>query len=91
MKYTELLEELKKGSEFKGFTLNEIRYMQACTSARIEIEREKISSAGRNFMQTGSITGRPSWIHKFMGVFSYFDYALLAFKVISGLRYFRRK
>lgn len=90
MKYAQLLEEMQKGSEFRGFSLNEIRFMRGCTTARIEMHKEKLKQDGTNFIHTGSISGKQTWMHKFFGLFSYIDYIFIAIKLFSGLRRLRR-
>lgn len=90
MNYSHLLAEMQKGPDFRGFTLDQIRFMRGCTSARIEMQRQKLQQVGRNLMETGSITGQSSWVRRVLGAFSYFDYALLAFKLFTGFRSLRR-
>lgn len=90
MNYSKLLGELNKGAEFKGYTVDELRFMRGCTMARIEMEKQKLNHVSKNFMETGSLSGKSSWMGKVLGAFSYIDYALLAFKLIKGVRAFRR-
>ena len=90
MNYSRLLAEMKKGPDFQGFTLDQIRFMRGCTAARIEMQRQKLQHVGRNIMETGSISGESTWVRKLLGAFSYFDYAMLAIKLFGGLRALRR-
>lgn len=91
MNYSRLLAEMQKGPDFQGFTLDQIRFMRGCTSARIEMQRQKLQQIGRNLMETGSISGQSSWVRKLLGAFSYFDYALLAIKLFTGFRSIKRR
>lgn len=90
MKYHKLLDSMEAGAGFKGYTIDELRYMRAYTSARIEMERGKLTQVGQNFMQTGSLSGQTTWVRRVLNCFSYFDYALIMFKLVSSVMAFRR-
>lgn len=70
--------------DWHGYTLDEIRYMRAYTAARIEINRDRIttrvhelSKASKNGMTPTGLAGR------LLGAFSYLDMAIIAWKVGS--------
>lgn len=66
--------------DWKGYTIDELRYQQAYTQARLEIERERIA-AGARALYSGGVAGKASGIMgKVLGSLSYVDYALLAFR-----------
>ena len=65
--------------EWKGYTLDELRYMRAYAAARIEINRDRLRTNFRNARHAGpkSIGGRV------LGALSYIDIAIMSFKVGS--------
>lgn len=40
--------------EWKGYTLEEIRYARAYTAARMELNRERLTARARDMQKTGS-------------------------------------
>lgn len=81
-------------AEWKGYTLDELRYMRAYTAARIEISRGRLK---RNF--TGLKKANPvksgGMLGKVLGTLSYLDIALVTFrlgsKAFKVMRWFKRK
>lgn len=79
---------------WKGYTLDELRYMRAYTAARIEINRDRLK---RNFggvknFKPSSATGL---LGKVLGTLSYLDIALVTFRIGSkafkAMRWLKRK
>ncbi len=68
--------------EWKGYTLDELRYMRAYAAARIEINRDRLRTNFRNARHAGpkSIGGV---VGRVLGALSYIDIAIMSFKVGS--------
>lgn len=82
--------------DWNGYTLDELRYMRAYTAARIEINRDRLTSRIRNVSKEGKKGIAPSgMIGKVLGAFSYIDMAIIAWKLGSNIfrifRTFKRK
>ena len=70
--------------EWKGYNLDELRYMRAYTLARIEINRERLNSRVSQIKKNGVNGIKPKgMLGKVFSAFSYFDIALLTWKVGS--------
>lgn len=82
--------------DWKGYTIDELRYMRAYTAARIEINRDRIVQRA-SAMKNGNfaLTGRSGIVSKVVSSFGYLDMALIAWKVGRGIfntvRIFKRK
>lgn len=78
-------------TEFKGYTIDELRYRRAYAAAKYEIARmhfsESISQAKAGF--TGP--GRRGIVGKLLGSLNYVDYAILGFRVLTKIRKWRKK
>lgn len=80
--------------EWKGYTLDEIRYMRAYTAARLEINREHLQ---HNFTSMKDYTpmNKSGLLGRVLGTLSYIDIALLTYRIgsraLKTLRFFRRK
>lgn len=74
---------------FKGYSIDQLRYMRAYTAARIDINRERVSQRVHGLMTKNNT---PSGIMgKVMGAFSIIDIALIAWKVgSSAFKLFRK-
>lgn len=67
--------------DWKGYTIDELRYQQAYTQARLEIERERMTASAQS-LYSGSIAGKAGGIMgKVLGSLNYVDYAVLAFRL----------
>lgn len=81
--------------DWKGYDIDELRYMRAYMAARLEINRDRIKRNFSNFKDSGSVVKNSSLFGKVLGTLSYLDVALLAFriggKVFKTMRLFRRK
>lgn len=84
-----------RNDRWLGYTLDEIRFQRAYTLARLEIEKNRIRSHISTMQSSLVPQGRGgSFLLKLFGAFSYFDYAVLAFKLVKAVfsvrRIFRR-
>lgn len=82
--------------EWKGYTIEELRYMRAYTAARIEISRDRLMSRLASAKKNGLGTpGGNSMISRLLGAIGYVDMALIGWKVFRRVfktfRLFRRK
>lgn len=68
--------------EWKGYTLDELRYMRAYTAARLEINRERLQ---QNFvaMKDYSPMNKSGLLGKVLGTLSYIDIAVLTYRIGS--------
>ena len=74
--------------EWKGYTLEEIRYARAYTAARMELNRERLTTRARDMQKNGLKPGvSKKMLGKMLGAFSYIDIALLTWRV--GRKLFR--
>lgn len=68
--------------EWKGYTLEEIRYARAYTAARMELNRERLAARVVDIQKNGLNPAVSKGIlGKMLGAFSYIDIALLAWRV----------
>ena len=68
--------------EWKGYTLEEIRYARAYTAARMELNRERLTARARDMQKNGLKPGvSKGMLGKMLGAFSYIDIALLTWRV----------
>ena len=74
-------------ANWKGYTLEEIRYARAYTAARLEINRERLLSRMQTVQKEGLLpSGHSSGlIGKVLGAFSYLDMAVIAWKLGSRI------
>lgn len=74
--------------EWKGYTLEEIRYARAYTAARMELNRERLATRAKDVHKNGLKPGMSKGvIGKMLGAFSYIDIALLAWR--AGRKVFK--
>ena len=77
---------------WRGYDLDEIRYQQAYTLARIEICRDRMAASARSLYGGGAASSATSLMGKLLGSLNYVDYALLAFRLIRrAYGIFRRR
>ncbi len=83
-------------TEWSGYTLDELRYQRALTTARIEISKELLMMQASQLYK-GKLPPRPgksSMLGRMLSALSMFDYAILAIRVgqkLTGMfRSFRR-
>lgn len=81
-------------ADWRGYTLDELRYMKAYTAARIEINRDRIKRNAAE-MKNFSPVRSHGILGKILGTLSYLDIALVTFRVASRLfrtvRWLRRR
>lgn len=74
--------------EWKGYTMDELKYARAYTAARIELNKSRLITRVSQMRQSDM---RPAMsrgiIGKMLGAFSYIDLAMLAWKI--GKKVFR--
>ncbi|MBD5300694.1 MAG: hypothetical protein K2M71_04595 [Duncaniella sp.] len=80
--------------EWKGYTLDELRYMRAYTMARLEINKEHLQHNVVS-MKDYSPVSKSGMLGKLLGTLSYIDIALLTYRIGSRafktVRFFRKK
>lgn len=69
-------------ADWKGYTLEELRFQRAVNSARLEIQKERIATQF-NELQTSTGIGGSGWIGRIFSSFSYLEYGVLAFRLVS--------
>lgn len=85
----------EESKEWKGLTLEDIRYRRAINHVRMEIEKERLMAEASQLMGGASrgLFNSPMARKMFSG-FSYIDYGVLAFQVFKQVkriyRLFRR-
>lgn len=72
---------------WKGYTLEELKYQRAYTSARLEIQRQRIVLNIHKMKNGGGTSVASSWTGRLLSSFSYFDIGLFTFKI--GKRVFK--
>lgn len=78
-------------TQWKGYTLDEIRYARAFTAARMQINQERLAQRYRQISRQGFIPATKSGIiAKVIGAFSYLDMAVIAWKIGSQIFRFAR-
>ena len=74
--------------DWKGYTLEEIRYARAYTAARMELNRERLMARASDMHKNGLSQGvSKGLLGKMLGAFSYIDIALLAWR--AGRKIFK--
>ena len=81
--------------QWKGYTLDELRYQRALVSARVEIQKERIVAEVEKIREGAGFTGSGSIWGRMFSSLSYVEYAILAYRLINRLsrtvHSFRRK
>lgn len=96
-----------KGGNFKGYTLDELRYQRALTALRREFCKSRVMSkvynvrkrnplSADNSGSTSGIAGKISYfLPKVINGMSYLDYAMMGFSAFASIRkifsFFHRK
>lgn len=79
---------------WKGYTLDELRYMRAYTAARIEINRDRLQRNFANLKKDGPIP-KTGILGKILGTLSYIDIALVTFRIgskaLKAMRFLKKK
>ncbi len=78
--------------EWKGLTLNEIRYARAILGARIDISREILSANASAIFSGKGATSSSSLLGRMLGALNWVDYSLIALRVGQrAVQIFRRR
>lgn len=68
-------------SEWKGLTLDEIRYARAIVGARIDISREILAANASAIFSGKGPTSSASLLNRMLGALNWVDYSLIALRV----------
>ncbi len=75
-----------ENAEWKGFTIDELRYRRAYLLARCELSKDQMMRAMGEAKQGLPLSGASHGIMgKILGSLNYLDYALIAFRIGSKL------
>lgn len=73
-------------NQWKGYTLDELRYRRALVGARIEIEKYRLNALTEQYRNMPQrLTGSGSLVGRVMGAFSYAEYAILGFRLVRRM------
>lgn len=72
--------------QWKGYDIDELRYQQAYTQARLEIEKERMSARARGIYDSTALTKSGGIVGKILGSLNYFDYAIIAYRLYKKAR-----
>lgn len=73
-------------ADWQGYTIDELRYQRALTSARLEIQRERLLNQVNAVRgQFGTLEGR-GIMGKMLRSLNYVDYAVIAFQTVGRIR-----
>lgn len=67
--------------QWKGYTLEELRYRQAIVKARTEIEKYRLGVFVEQVKEHNALFGSKSVFSRVAGAFSYAEYAILAYRI----------
>ena len=82
----------KEDDNWKGYTLDELRYQRAFALAHLEIEKERITSGLKQMYQSSPMGSGKGLVSKMIGGLNYVDYAVLAFRFGKRIyRIFKKK
>lgn len=70
---------------WQGYTIDELRYQRALTSARLEIQKEKLSNQFQTIRGTFGMVEGKGIMGKMLSSLNYVDYAVLAFQTVRRL------
>jgi len=73
--------------QWKGYTLDELRYQRVLVMAKAEMEKIKLINAYDSVVRgvKNGPEGRPGIVGRMLGALSYVDYGIIAFKVGAKL------
>ncbi|MDE6048198.1 MAG: hypothetical protein K2G09_00700 [Paramuribaculum sp.] len=77
--------------DWKGYDIDELRYQQAYTEARLEIEKERMSASARSIYSSTAMTRSGGLIGRILGSLNYVDYAIIAFRIFKKARGLMRR
>lgn len=71
-------------TEWKGMTLDEIRYARIINELRIQMAKDKLSGSTQGLVSGNTFKMRPSsMIGRMLGALSWLDYGLIALRLSS--------
>lgn len=81
-----------KNTDWKGYSIDEIRLRRMVNLAKMEIDKHKIAQITSPLVnKTKATANSPIW-HKLLGALDFVDYAVLAFSLGSKVfKLFRRR
>lgn len=83
------------GGEWKGLSLDELRYQKAFTLARLEIQKEKMLIGMSQLKEEVPGVNKHGIFNKILGSLNYLDYGILAYrfstKIFSMIRAVKRR
>lgn len=69
--------------EWKGYTIDELRYQKAFALARVEIQKEKMAIAASQLKEGMPGVKAHGIYGKLLGSLNYLDYVIIAYKLSS--------
>ena len=79
-------------NQWKGYTLDELRYRRALVGARMEIEKYRLNALTEQYRRMPQrLSGSGSLLGRVLGAFSYAEYAIVGFKLVRGIMKLFRK
>ncbi|MDE6464632.1 MAG: hypothetical protein K2L16_08400 [Muribaculaceae bacterium] len=78
-------------SDWRGLTLREIQMRRVVVQTRMEIEKYRMGAGVENLKRRTPLLGSSGMVSRVAGVFSFAEYAFMAFKVIRWVMPLFRK
>lgn len=70
-------------SDWRGYTLDELRFQRAVNLARLEIQKERLAAHIHGVQSSSGLSGANGWLGRIFNSFSYFEYGILAFRLVK--------
>lgn len=77
--------------QWKGYDIDELRYQQAYTEARLEIEKERMAANVRGIYSSTAMTRSGGIVSRILGSLNYVDYAIIAYRIFKKARGIMKK
>lgn len=78
-------------ADWHGYTIDELRYQRALTSARMEIQKERLTNQFNTLKGSFGMVEGKGIMGKMLHSLNYLDYALLAFHTVRRVSGMFRK
>lgn len=79
-------------SDWKGYTIDELRYQRALNSARLEIQKERLLNEFDTMKGTFGVMQPTGILGKMLKSLNFIDYGIIAFQTVRRLSaLFRRR